>query len=458
MLVTILGSGTAVPVAHRGPTSVWVTSGETSLLFDCGSGALQKLYQAGGDLRGLDGLFLSHAHLDHLGDLTTVCFALRVADPRDSPLPLYHSRALGDVLDGLVGVFGEWLGRPGQVRREPLEAGRTVTLGDLEVETFEVSHHATSLGYRLRERSTGATLAIPSDTELCQSLIDAVRGVDLLLIECSATDGDPMEGHLSPSDLRLVAEEARPGAMMLTHLYPEAEAAGVVSIVASRVGCPVYEAADGRVVEVGPAAVRVAGAETRAGAAPVEDDRGTYPDEAAPIVSRADTSAEAAAIRAMMEAELAALDDAEWSRRKFDTGAVPDTPSSGLSAAPLTDLAQPRAERNWTADSVAGIRPSRAHRKLRKRAAANLPLPEVNLRGLTREAGLTKLQSTVQTWAAAGTRFARVITGKGRHSADVPVLKVATLNWLDRAREVVEWAPEFTRDGNFGAVVVAMRR
>ena len=51
MRLTVLGSGTAVPVADRFPAGYWVQDGDTSVLVDCGPGTLRRLAQAGGSVR-----------------------------------------------------------------------------------------------------------------------------------------------------------------------------------------------------------------------------------------------------------------------------------------------------------------------------------------------------------------------------------------------------------------------
>ena len=39
------------------------------LLFDCGCGILQRIYESGYDHRDIDTIFLTHLHLDHVSDL-----------------------------------------------------------------------------------------------------------------------------------------------------------------------------------------------------------------------------------------------------------------------------------------------------------------------------------------------------------------------------------------------------
>ena len=110
MELVILGSGTAHPVGHKGPSGLWLSDGDTSILIDCGSGICEKLTRAGGDLREVDAVLLTHAHIDHISDLSSLLFALRIPSfVRRRPLEIIHSAPLRPYIDGLRDTFGDWL-------------------------------------------------------------------------------------------------------------------------------------------------------------------------------------------------------------------------------------------------------------------------------------------------------------------------------------------------------------
>ena len=64
--VTLLGTRTPVPAMNRFGPSILVEAGGQTFLFDAGRGAMQRLTQLRVRWQGVDGLFLTHLHSDHV--------------------------------------------------------------------------------------------------------------------------------------------------------------------------------------------------------------------------------------------------------------------------------------------------------------------------------------------------------------------------------------------------------
>lgn len=438
MELTVLGSGTALPQAHRAPTGIWLKTAQVSMLVDCGAGTSQRLVTAGGSLRTLDAILLSHAHLDHLGDLPSMLFSMAMPTVgRKSALDIVHSRALTPYLDGLRRTFGDWMApEEFPIRWHPLDPGQGWRRGALQVTTFEVAHHATSIGFRVRSPD-GVSVAIPGDTSLCQPLIEGVTGADCLVIECSAPDDRPVPKHMTPSDVIYLAQQASPSTVVITHQYPEAEEANVVSQIRIAVEAELVEAVDGlrlRLAGGQPVAERqrVETTSTRRDASPDDDPE---------------------ALRRVMEAELAKMDANTVFRKKFG----PPNPARKGARKDGGIFHKKR----WTAADLRQLNTSKRQKALVKRAVQAEPLPELNLRGSRRDPAFKSLVASVETWRREGKRLARVVTGKGKHSDGEPVVKLMVMNWLETAEgkgHVSEWAPQITADGDFGSVVLALKK
>lgn len=84
---------------------------------------------------------------------------------------------------------------------------------------------------------------------------------------------------------------------------------------------------------------------------------------------------------------------------------------------------------------------------------------QLDLHGLTREEALAALPRFLLSAQKNGQKAVLVITGKGNHSSDEPVLHQAVASWLRDAGKtsVVEFAPAPREMGGSGAYVVFLR-
>src|SRR5215210_5295695 len=144
MELTILGGSAAGPNPGQGCSGYLVESGTTSVVVDLGSGTFPQLRRHT-DFRLLDGVVLSHGHLDHFLDVLTLRYALAynpVAAGRRLPLwlppgglELFHrlAQAVGDDLDSdeFLSVFAASQYDPDDL----------LTIGDLELRFHPTVHY-----------------------------------------------------------------------------------------------------------------------------------------------------------------------------------------------------------------------------------------------------------------------------------------------------------------------------
>lgn len=221
MHLTILGSGTAVPVADRFPAAYLVSWPGHCVLVDCGPGALRRLAQAGVTLRELDAVLLTHYHTDHCADLAALLFALR--SPHFAgrpPLHIFGAPGLQRLVDKLTEAW-PWLAPRGYELVLHEIAPGTFPLGDASVQAIPIRHTAQSLGYRLTHR--GATVAFSGDADECDELVDLGRNADVFVCEAATPDGQKLDGHLTPALTARYAARANTRQLVLTHFYPECD-------------------------------------------------------------------------------------------------------------------------------------------------------------------------------------------------------------------------------------------
>jgi ribonuclease BN (tRNA processing enzyme) len=235
---TLVGSGTVVPDADRGPAAHHFACGDLTALCDLGSGTLRRMDGLGLSWSELDLVAVTHRHQDHIADLLPLLFALRNAPgiDRARPLTLLGYGGISRDLERLAEVFGRWVVEPGfplEVREAadtPIELEREDVW--IEIEARPVMHTPEAVGYRLTLGASGreAVVAYTGDTEECEQAIDLARDAELLIAECSVADEDRVPGHLTPRGVGRIAAAAAARRVVATHFYASALALGAREI------------------------------------------------------------------------------------------------------------------------------------------------------------------------------------------------------------------------------------
>ncbi|RME28294.1 MAG: MBL fold metallo-hydrolase, partial [Candidatus Zixiibacteriota bacterium] len=91
--LTILGCSSGDPQPGRATSGYLVQTGESLSLLDCGSGIVASFLKHGFDPLKLDRIFISHAHSDHLADLTLMIQKIYLTR-RANPLTVYLPQEL----------------------------------------------------------------------------------------------------------------------------------------------------------------------------------------------------------------------------------------------------------------------------------------------------------------------------------------------------------------------------
>ena len=224
MKLTILGSGTIIPDPQRNPSGLLLEHAQQQWALDLGPGNLQRLQAHAVSPPSLDGLLLSHFHLDHVGDLPHLLFGLRIpGNARTKPLVLHGPRGLKRLLEGYGELWGRWIEPRGyEIEIHEWEEGDQFFLGDLKVEVFEALHGGDKqhcLSYRIATPA-GSIFAWSGDSDYSESLLRCCHNADLALLDCACSEENKVEGHMSPGLCGAVAANAGIEQTVLTHFYP----------------------------------------------------------------------------------------------------------------------------------------------------------------------------------------------------------------------------------------------
>lgn len=251
-VLTVVGSGTLLPDGERSSAAHFVRRGGLRILLDCGSGAVHGMGGLGLPWAELTHVVLSHFHVDHVGDLPALLFALRHGTDRTEPLRIVGPGGTRTLIRRLRDAHGDFVEDPGfpvEVREvepgEALDAG-----GDARLRFASTVHTGESLACRVE--ADAGTLGYTGDAGYSDALASFMDGVDVLLSECALADPPEIETHLSPAGVARMATVARPGLVLLTHVYPPLEPDEVAGLVRDAGwGGPVRMAEDGATVVVG---------------------------------------------------------------------------------------------------------------------------------------------------------------------------------------------------------------
>ena len=214
LAVTFLGTRDGARSPRTNTSSQLVERGDVGLLVDAGLGATRQLLQAGVRPADLEGLLLTHWHPDHVGGL--VPLLRRRWTARAPRLPVFGPSP-PRVLAPLV--------RHG-IDLTPARPGQAVQLAGFTCTPFATVHGPPSCGWVL-EDPDGRRIAIAGDTRPVPGVVEAVRGVDVLVYEATFAahhaERAVQSGHSTATEAGTLAAEAGVGALVLTHLsarYP----------------------------------------------------------------------------------------------------------------------------------------------------------------------------------------------------------------------------------------------
>ncbi len=224
--------------------------GGRSVVLDLGSGSVRQLWRLGIDVRRIDAVVLSHFHPDHTADLVPLLFALGNPEfSAEGKMSILGPRGVRKLYEDLLAIYGKWITPPG-LTLDIREAapGAAADLEGVTIRCAPSGHTSESLAFRLE--GEGKSLVYGGDSTACEELVSLAGCADLLILECSFPEGAPREGHLIPSQAAAVASRAGAKRLVLTHFYPEAEEADLLTPAAEVFVGEIILATDGMQVNV----------------------------------------------------------------------------------------------------------------------------------------------------------------------------------------------------------------
>ena len=214
MRVTVVGCSPTWPNPGGAQSGYLVEADGNRLLVDCGPGVLSRL-RAAEPWPLIDGIVLSHLHLDHSGDLWPWLWGLLVGPAKGLPGPeLWLPHGASPELDRFAPshLFARAFSLHEYEEDEPF------AVAGFSVLARRVPHYDCN-AFALRVERGGAVFAYSGDSAPSDALVEIARDADLFL--CEATLAEPessaVVGHLTAADAQAAARLANARRLVLTH-------------------------------------------------------------------------------------------------------------------------------------------------------------------------------------------------------------------------------------------------
>ncbi|MBI4452489.1 MBL fold metallo-hydrolase [Candidatus Woesearchaeota archaeon] len=220
MKLTILGSGTAVPLLERSNAAYLLEIGNFKFLLDSGAGTIRRLLELKLDLSGIDCIFYTHLHNDHINDLGAIIWSNNYGFKRKKPLNLYGPKGLRKYAKILINRLLKPTRLHFDVNAIELE-NSCIKIGSLKITTHKITHSTTTKSVAYRFEHKKRSFVYTGDTDFTDDVVEIAKNADVLMTECSNPDSKKAEGHLTPSLAGRLASEANAKQLVLTHFYPE---------------------------------------------------------------------------------------------------------------------------------------------------------------------------------------------------------------------------------------------
>lgn len=266
--LTILGCNSALPSVDKYPSAHVLNVCEQFFLIDAGEGVQSQLRRYGVSPLKINEIFISHLHGDHCYGLFGLISTMGLLG-RQRALNIYAPSPIGEIIDNHIRFFEPHLSYKIEVHEVDCSKSEMIFENNaVEVITVPLFHRVPTVGYIFREKPAklnirkelieelelsvkdiiaakeGLDVVLPSgrvvsnseltyqshtprsfaycsDTSFNRSVVEAVRGVDLLYHEATYLHADVMmarrTGHSTATLAGVVARDAAVERLVIGH-------------------------------------------------------------------------------------------------------------------------------------------------------------------------------------------------------------------------------------------------
>ena len=179
-------------MSRFGP-SILVEAADRKLIFDCGRGVTQRLYQLNIPFNDVDRLFLTHLHSDHTVGIPDLWLTGWVMG-RKVPLRVWGPAGTREMMSHLQQAYAfdvhmrrdldEHLPTEGvAIESHEVEQGIVYEEHGIRVIAFEVDHGPVKPAFGYRVDFSGHSVVLSGDTRFSENLVRFAQGADVLIHE-----------------------------------------------------------------------------------------------------------------------------------------------------------------------------------------------------------------------------------------------------------------------------------
>lgn len=219
MELTVLGCHSPYPPVDGAMNGYLLRHGSTTLLLDAGNGVAARL-QAHVAIENLTAVVVSHLHEDHIADVHCLRFMQLAAQMQGKTQGKLQIYAPAEPVQQR-----QWLESGEQWQDlHTYDPDQPLVLGELAIRFTRTNHPIPTYAMRIHPvGAEGPALFYTADTGESQTVTEAARGADLLLVEASLVEeyADKRKfGHLTAAEAAAMVRDAGVKRSLFTHLWP----------------------------------------------------------------------------------------------------------------------------------------------------------------------------------------------------------------------------------------------
>ena len=299
--VHILGCGSALPTTRHNPSSQIVKIGNKQFMIDCGEGTQLQLRRGHIHFSFINHIFISHLHGDHCFGLMGLISTFGLLG-RTAPLHIYADNALETLMKPQIDFFCKGMHYP--IHFHGIDTTKHAIIFEdntITVESLPLRHRMPCCGFLFREKpkkrhllgdvvnfynipdymrqaiKDGADYTTPdgetipnsrltrdadpsrsyaycSDTSPCTSVVEQIKGVDLLYHETTFAESEKERAaqtfHSTARQAAQIADEAKVKKLLIGHYSSRYDTADVLLEEAQSIFPHVIAAEEGKTISI----------------------------------------------------------------------------------------------------------------------------------------------------------------------------------------------------------------